>query len=450
MVRSCIRLLLLFCIFAFSSCSAINQYDSAVQKKEFSTVHSKILQTVKDHSLSDQEKIKSGEKYSVELLGVSAADVAKVVFRDVLKVPYVVAPDVYQDPLKIDLVVKNKMPADKLKKLVMNALSVSGLDVFDHDGCVYISKSKDDKGAGSGMDRIRQSKIVSVYQARGLSADKLKARISEIFKNEYKDFQIFSEPGNDYLIYKIPENENKRFRDVLLSMDRPESQVYLEVIIIENYREGLLNNGLAGYIKKVFGDLEIKISPFQTGLGVMPQLSFIGNPDLFNVTLGILQSNKLIDRVSSPYLLIKSGQNASINIGDQIPVLEKTIVNVTSTEQSIVYKSTGLNLSAKPEIIGDNIIIELTIDISQGEINKLTTINSPSISSRKIQTSLICQNSEAVLIGGIYQDRSLIANNGLPVKNKIFNDYFNDNNREKTSIELAIYLRPVIIKNKDI
>ena len=443
-------LALLLSILVFSSCSVISQYDATVKKKEFSTVHSKILQTVKDHSISDQSKIQSGDKYSVELLGVSAADVAKVVFRDVLKIPYVVAPDVYNEPLKIDLVVKNKMPADKLKRLVMNALSVSGLDVFDYDGCVYISKSKDDKGAGSGLDRIRQSKIVSVYQARGLSADKLKARISEIFKNEYQGFQIYSEPGNDFLIYKIPENENKRFREVLLSMDRPESQVYLELIIIENYREGLLNNGLAGYIKKVFGDLEIKISPFQTGLGVMPQLSFIGNPDLFNLTLGILQANKLIDRVSSPYLLIKSGQNASINIGDQIPVLEKTIVNVTSTEQSIVYKSTGLNLNAKPEIIGDNIIIELTIDISQGEINKLTTINSPSISSRKLQTSLICHNSQAVLIGGIFQDRSLVSNNGLPIKNKIFMNYLNENNREKTSIELAIYLRPVIIKNESL
>lgn len=440
-LRSCLFItLLLIC-----SCASIDNYEKDVQEKKFSSIQTEIKKIITESDLnSEQEKIKNDQKLNIELIGVNINDAVKLIFGTVLNVPYFVNDDVYSSDQKIDLVIKQKTSHNQLKNIFETALNEAGLNVLYENGCYYISRAKDQ---GNGKIDVKKNvkKVYSIYQLENIKPESLKNRISDLIKDEMTDLKIFADPGSDLIFYSVNEKYARRVRDVIKKTDIKEKQVYLEIKVIEVIKEGGLENGLAGYLSAVFKSLSIAYNPVASAVGGIHNFTVIRNPEKFNAVLGVLQSSNMIYKVAQPQLLIKSGSEGFLSIGDKIPILGSTIISNGETKQDVIYKSTGFDLTIRPFVIGSKIHINMSIEISAGEVNKLSTINSPSISSRSIKSDLICNNSEAVLIGGIYQDKSLFTRKGLPIENRIFNEYINYNNREKSNIELLFYIRPVII-----
>jgi len=440
-LRSCLFItLLLIC-----SCASIDNYEKDVQEKKFSSIQTEIKKIITESDLnSEQEKIKNDQKLNIELIGVNINDAVKLIFGTVLNVPYFVNDDVYSSDQKIDLVIKQKTTHNQLKNIFETALNEAGLNVLYENGCYYISRAKDQ---GNGKIDVKKNvkKVYSIYQLENIKPESLKNRISDLIKDEMTDLKIFADPGSDLIFYSINEKYARRVRDVIKKTDIKEKQVYLEIKVIEVIKEGGLENGLAGYLSAVFKSLSIAYNPVASAVGGIHNFTVIRNPEKFNAVLGVLQSSNMIYKVAQPQLLIKSGSEGFLSIGDKIPILGSTIISNGETKQDVIYKSTGFDLTIRPFVIGSKIHINMSIEISAGEVNKLSTINSPSISSRSIKSDLICNNSEAVLIGGIYQDKSLFTRKGIPIENRIFNEYINYNNREKSNIELLFYIRPVII-----
>lgn len=211
-----------------------------------------------------------------------------------------------------------------------------------------------------------------------------------------------------------------------------------------------MQNGLAGYLSTVIDSIKFAYSPVSAVVNDLNQFSIITDTDKFNAVLGVLQKENIISRIAAPYIIIKSGIEGKISIGDKIPILASTIITDDTTTQNVVYRETGLSMSVKPDVIGDQVNLNLNIEISSGEMNKLSNINSPSIKSRNLTSTIICKNSSAVLIGGIYQNESLFSQSGLPISNKYVQDYLNYNDKQKTKIELLFYVRPVILNNEAI
>ena len=440
-LRSCLFItLLLIC-----SCASIDNYEKDVQEKKFSSIQTEIKKIITESDLnSEQEKIKNDQKLNIELIGVNINDAVKLIFGTVLNVPYFVNDDVYSSDQKIDLVIKQKTTHNQLKNIFETALNEAGFNVLYENGCYYISRAKDQ---GNGKIDVKKNvkKVYSIYQLENIKPESLKNRISDLIKDEMTDLKIFADPGSDLIFYSINEKYARRVRDVIKKTDIKEKQVYLEIKVIEVIKEGGLENGLAGYLSAVFKSLSIAYNPVASAVGGIHNFTVIRNPEKFNAVLGVLQSSNMIYKVAQPQLLIKSGSEGFLSIGDKIPILGSTIISNGETKQDVIYKSTGFDLTIRPFVIGSKIHINMSIEISAGEVNKLSTINSPSISSRSIKSDLICNNSEAVLIGGIYQDKSLFTRKGIPIENRIFNEYINYNNREKSNIELLFYIRPVII-----
>ena len=440
-----LSLCLLPVVLLFGACATIDQYQLEIPDRKFSDVTTEIKKIVAREQTYIKPEIKEGQKVNIELLGVNITDVVKVIYGTVLNVPYFINNDVYTNDQKIDIIIKQKTSHDELKNIIKRALNLSGFDVIHQDGCFYISRAKQSE---SGKISVNQDekKVFSVYQLDFIKPETVKNRVQEILKEQYPDFRAYAEQGSDLLFYTVNESNYDKISKIISQIDLPERQVYIEIMVIETVKEGVLENGLAGYLSAVLSDVKLAYSPLSAGFDGINQFSIIKNPEKFNAILGVLQSNHYLYKVAQPHIVVKSGSEAVLSIGDKIPVLGSTVVSDGTTTQDIIYKSTGFDLSIKPNIIGSRINIDLTVEISSGDINKLSTINSPTISSRVLKSSLICENSQAVMIGGIYQDKSLFHRKGLPVNNYYLENYVNYNNREKSNIELLFYIRPVIIE----
>ncbi|MCC6209130.1 MAG: type IV pilus secretin PilQ [Gammaproteobacteria bacterium] len=174
------------------------------------------------------------------------------------------------------------------------------------------------------------------------------------------------------------------------------------------------------------------------------------------IALAVLNSNYLVDLelsamqaegrgevVSSPRVITSNQNEASIEQGTEIPYTTASSSGATTVE----FKKAVLGLKVKPHITPDDrIIMDLTVSKdSVGEVFQ----NVPSVDTRSVETQVLVDNGETVVLGGIYeQTRSDETDKvpffgDLPVVGVLFRRsiHVNDNS------ELLIFVTPKILKD---
>lgn len=157
--------------------------------------------------------------------------------------------------------------------------------------------------------------------------------------------------------------------------------------------------------------------------------------------------------LASPHILVLDNREARIQIGDQVPIAtsEYQVSGSDTFQRTIQYKDTGVILKVKPQINEGGLV---TLDISQEVSNfSLQTIlgsDQVVISKREADTNLIAQDGQTIVIGGLIQEDSSKAKEGIPFLSKIpILGYLFGNTTDKyTRRELVILLTPHVIRNQ--
>lgn len=126
-------------------------------------------------------------------------------------------------------------------------------------------------------------------------------------------------------------------------------------------------------------------------------LARLGKGILLDLELAALETEGLIEIVSSPRLITANQREAFIEAGEEIPYQEST----SSGAASIAFKKAVLRLGVVPQITPDGRII-LTLRVNQDKRGK-EVLGVPSIDTRKIETQVLTDNGETIVLGGIYE-----------------------------------------------
>src|SRR6202034_4398920 len=107
---------------------------------------------------------------------------------------------------------------------------------------------------------------------------------------------------------------------------------------------------------------------------------------------------------SSPKLLTLDNMPATIDVGDQVPVVTQTAVSTSGDSpivSTVAQLSTGVILSVTPRI-GASGMVYLTVAQEVSEAVPTTTgfTQSPTIQQRKIQTTVAVSDGNTVALGG--------------------------------------------------
>lgn len=121
---------------------------------------------------------------------------------------------------------------------------------------------------------------------------------------------------------------------------------------------------------------------------------------------------------SSPKLLVKSGETAFIEVGNEIPLLTSNSQSTDSPGspviQSIQYRKTGVLLTISP-IVQASGLVDLVISQELSEQQSTSgSIGSPTILNRRIDTSLALRDGGSVLLGGLISDNRADGSQGVP------------------------------------
>jgi general secretion pathway protein D len=265
---------------------------------------------------------------------------------------------------------------------------------------------------------------------------------------------VASEETNSLLYYGT-EKEFRVIKDALIQLDIIPRQVMIEAILAEV----TLNDDLRYGVQWFFNSKEnsVELNAAETGISsLFPGFSYVyaGGSDV-KVILNALQSKTDVRVISAPKLSVLNNQKATLQVGDQVPILTQTSQSTSSPGAPIVssiqMRDTGVILDIKPRINENG---SLLLDVSQevSDVAKTTTsgINSPTIQKRKIQTSVLTNDGYTVALGGLIRDNISQSNSGLPVIKDIpiFGNLFRDNSSGNKRTELIVLLVPHIMRNQ--
>jgi len=267
---------------------------------------------------------------------------------------------------------------------------------------------------------------------------------------------------------------------VIKKLDRRSKQVFVQVIIAEvsldksrnlGVQAGVIAAGVLGkYLQgatlydpyNAFGQLLSSSITTPAGgtattntgtssLGSLLQNQLPGKPVTGVALLQALDTNGLVNVLSTPNILTSDNKEAEITVGENVPFQSSSTLSTTGTTQSIDRKDIGINLKIKPQTSeGDYIRLDINQEISAVAPSKGQAVDLVT-TKRAAKTSVVVKDKETVVIGGLIQDQENDTVSKVPILGDIpgLGWLFKTTIKTRSKTNLMILLTPHIVKDNE-
>ena len=265
------------------------------------------------------------------------------------------------------------------------------------------------------------------------------------------------EPRNA-LIFQGSATEWGRLLPLIRQMDKAPRQVMIEVTVAEVTLTDDQEFGVAWLARntdlgRFNGRLTSGTLGGTGGAGLNYLLDIAGQT---RASLKALASMDRISVLSTPRLMVKSGEEANIDVGTEVPTVSAQATSNIQTDgntgliQTIQYRKTGILLTIKPVVYSDDRVdIELRQEVSEAlPVGADSTVNSPAIFNRAVSTNLSLKDGSAILIGGLMSQRQTNGNSGIPYLKDVplLGNLFKTQKRGRNKTEMVLMIVPYIIE----
>ncbi len=282
------------------------------------------------------------------------------------------------------------------------------------------------------------------------------------------EVEFIADEVNNAVIIKASNRDYQTVLKILKSIDIVPRQVLIEVLIAEIGLNKDTEYGIEWYIKQrginiggkdYQGDMALtngKTLPVDTPLGTgIPGFTYglFKNSGDLRMLLHAISSFTDINILSSPTILSVDNQESYIEVGDDVPTLTNT--QTTSggvTTQSIQYRNAGIILKVKPYINERGLVrLEVTQEVSSVTKESTEGITSPRFKTRKASTTLIAEDGQTIVIGGLMQTQTTKTRTGVPILKDlpILGYIFGQRTFTHQKTELLIAITPHVIHNRE-
>ncbi|MFZ5699495.1 MAG: type IV pilus secretin PilQ [Pseudomonadota bacterium] len=165
---------------------------------------------------------------------------------------------------------------------------------------------------------------------------------------------------------------------------------------------------------------------------------------LLEMELSALASDGHGEIVATPKVLTTDKQEALIASGTQIPYFEASSSGATSTS----FKDAELRLRVKPQITPDGKVI-MNLKVNSDSVGEITSTNIPVINTNRVETVVLVNDGDTVVLGGIFKTESVNATIKTPFLGDLpfIGRLFRKDVRTDEKAELLIFITPKIVKD---
>lgn len=287
--------------------------------------------------------------------------------------------------------------------------------------------------------------------------------------------------NNALLIYATQENY-RIIERTIRQLDRPQMQVAIDATIAEVTLNDNLSYGVQFFLQsQSFGfkpdrgsALNVPSSPpgalptVNTTTNIasaflnraFPGFNFLIGPESQpNAILDALRAVTDLKVLSNPSLVVIDNQPATLMVGSDVPISTGS-ANVLTTSNTIVntidYRTVGIILRVVPRInVNGNVRLDIEQEISQvangssSSAAAASTSLTPTVSERKVRSSISVANGQTVLLAGLIQEQKEVDRSGIPILEQIptLGDAFSHETKTTSRTELIVFIRPQIIRD---
>lgn len=277
---------------------------------------------------------------------------------------------------------------------------------------------------------------VAVFKLNFAKAEDAKTILKDIIKGEGAGLSV--DPITNSIVFTGNRADEQKVRDTLALVDIPTKQVTLEAKIISLSNEDSKNLGISWD----WETLPVSTDP-DTSYGGIIHLGH-GYQSTFQATVNALITSGKAKILATPRIITIPGKEASIFIGDHIPVITRSTDNgetTTSTE----YVDAGIKLSYTPVVSNDGYITTV-VHTEVSTPTYLATVQNYKITSRTADTNVRMRNGETLIIGGLINEEEQETLRKVPFISNlpILGELFKDRTKTKNKTEVMMILTPHI------
>jgi len=260
--------------------------------------------------------------------------------------------------------------------------------------------------------------------------------------------QAIVDERTNSIILTDTEEKIAEFKAIIEQIDIPVRQVMVESRIVSaesNFRHEVgflwtparVSGTPDGNIASGSGN--VSVPTLQTPTGRL-NLNFINDNISLGMELQALESSGLIEIVSQPKVITGDKQQATIESGQQVPFTSSDGDNVTT-----VFRDAVLKLDVTPQITPDNRVI-MDLKINRDSIGEATP-DGPAINVTEIETQVLVNDGQTIVLGGIFTIDSTDSEAKVPVLGDIpyLGRLFKRTTNSKQKTELLIFITPKIL-----
>lgn len=169
--------------------------------------------------------------------------------------------------------------------------------------------------------------------------------------------------------------------------------------------------------------------------------SLLAKDYLLDLELSALQAENKGDIVSTPRVVTADKKKATIEQGVEIPYLEASSSGATS----VSFKKAVLSLEVTPQVTPDEHVI-MDLKVNQDTVGSLYS-GVPSINTREVNTQVLVDNGQTVVLGGVHEEINAHDSTKVPVLSELpyLGKLFQNNVKSNEKRELLIFVTPKIM-----
>lgn len=274
------------------------------------------------------------------------------------------------------------------------------------------------------------------------------------------EVRVVADRENNALLILSSAAGYEKIESALKKLDVAPRQVLIEVTIAEVTLTDDLSYGVEWAIssgsRKSF---QLDTNKDVSGIAALvPGFSYaLSNVagDAIKAVFNTLATDGKVNVLSSPHIMVADNQTAKIQVGNSVPIQTSSTAALATTTtgtvtSTIQYLDTGVMLSVTPHINAGGLVnLDINQEVSNAIENKVSGLDSPTITKRAAKTIVTVQSGETMVLGGLISENNNVGSSGIPFLSEIpiLGAVFGSKTRNATKTELILLITPRVANN---